>query len=156
MRDGHGITATFVTVFGLALVIVSCGASVAQSPGQQCDPFEQLAAQGTKLELPTTDSLMDAGHTALVGYVADSLTGRAIRNALVRLHTIGDEGSDSASTMSDAHGGFALGHLRRGLQRYEILSPNFQRSRGVISLEHDVDTLRIRLTRGTGLCSVSF
>lgn len=144
----YGTSVIFVIV-GLC----SCRTVRTNADDSSCrDPF-RITGAGTA-HVPSLNVPAIAGRATLVGYVADSITGRGLRGGVILLRATMPESRDSAAAYSDSTGGFSIGGLRAGRYQYTVRSVNFSMKRGSIDLRQGIDTLRVSLVRGPPLCNV--
>jgi hypothetical protein len=119
-----------------------------------CEPYAQVAPEGTTPRLPSAAPTVLTGSAAVVGYVADSATGRALRGAVVRLASGGRTARDTVFTQSDSVGSFSISGLRPGAYTMSVLSVNFHPLRETLDVREGLDTLRVSLGRGPPICHV--
>jgi hypothetical protein len=132
--------------------IVACRTMAKSSPIEDCHPFGQVAPEGTPLTLPVVAPGVQQGSAVLIGYVADSTSGRGVRLAAVLL--VSFDKRDSVAASSDSTGRFTIDGVRPGRYRYIVRSVNFQQRRDSLDVRPGIDTLRVVLARGPPLCSV--
>jgi hypothetical protein len=145
----------FARLCGLA-ALFGCRTSVSPTPDQHaCNPFANIAPEGTTAMLPHSTPPVLARTTTIIGYVADSASNRGVRGAFVLLIATETTARDSSWTVTDSTGGFQISGLRPGHYRLSVRSANFHMLRDSLELSEGVDdTLRILMSRGLPLCNV--
>jgi hypothetical protein len=117
----------------------------------RCVPeYPQLANAAAKL--PPLLQPQGGGNSVLVGYVADSTTGHALRGARVLLRAATQRWHDTVYT--DTAAGFVFGSIKGGEYEYIAQAMNFQAAKGSIDISNKAETLRVRLRRA-GLCDIT-
>jgi hypothetical protein len=134
------------------LSLAGCRAAAQSFAIEDCRPFGQVVPEGTTLSLPAAAPAASRGMATLIGYVADSTSGRGVGRTVVLL--VNADRGDSVVASTDSVGRFSVDGLRVGRYRYTIRSVNFQQRRDSIAIRPGVDTLRAVITRGPPLCSV--
>jgi hypothetical protein len=86
--------------------------------------------------LPSADSQILKGQAQLIGFVADSLSTRPMKDALVLLIRIDSSVRDTTRVLSNEMGQFAVG-LQPGLYRYLVGSINFLRGPALLEFVSD-------------------
>ncbi len=120
----------------------------------ECVPFPQLGPPNVPVALPTVADGAK-GDALLVGTVADSLTGRILHGAVLRLLSIDPQHPDSNFEYSTDAGQFTMRGLRPGRYRYRVLAVNFHPTQGMVDLRPGTDTLQIRMRPSeVQICSV--
>lgn len=132
--------------------LVGCRTMAQASTSEDCRPFAQVAPEGTPPAVPVVAAGVQPGNAVVVGYVADSTSGRGVGRAVVLL--VSFEKRDSIAAYSDSAGGFTIDRVRPGRYRYTVRSVNFHQRRDSLDVQPGIDTLRVVLTRGPPLCSV--
>jgi hypothetical protein len=116
-----------------------------------CDPFSQVGARAARL--PALQPDIVHGERTLIGFVADSNTGRGVRGAVLILAGPSRVDKDRI-VYTDSLGGFWFGGLANGRYGYTVRSSNFVQRRDSVRIDAPVDTLIVTLVRGPGLCDV--
>jgi hypothetical protein len=151
LRREKGMMRLSAVVFTVC-ALVGCRTIAKLPPSEDCHPFAQVAPEGTPLALPVVAADVQQGKAVLIGYVADSTSGRGVGQAVVLL--VSFEKRDSVAAYSDSTGRFTIDGVRPGRYRYVVRSVNFQQRRDSLEVQPGIDTLRVVLTRGPPLCSV--
>lgn len=107
-------------------------------------------------KLPLLPEPRGVGNLVLIGYVADSGTGRGLSGARVLLRPATQQAlarwHDTVYT--DAAAGFVFSSVKPGSYEYIAQAMNFGAGRGSIDISSKAETLRVRLRR-VGLCGVT-
>jgi Carboxypeptidase regulatory-like domain len=140
-------------VIAALLPMIGCHRSAVASGGD-CIPFPGLGPPGIAVTLPVVaDGAND--EVLLVGSVADSLTGRILKGAVVRLLRIDAQPPDSSFALSTDSGQFTVRGIRPGRYRYRVLTVNFHPAQGTIDLRPGRDTLQVTMKPSpVQICSV--
>ena len=143
-----------IGILSIAVLMTGCRTHPSSVGKYDCPNPYSLAAETLPPRIPTEVNGIPDG-TVVVGTVVDSVSGRGVISALVRLIGIAPNGKDSALGRADSSGAFTIVGVRPGRYRLSAGAANYRLDQDSIAVRPGLDTVQIVLKRGAPICRVT-